>query len=151
MTRFTTPLPAVHHVGMVVRDALATARAFGELGGFAVSDPHDFEITDVVVRGRDGAPFAARYVFVEASPIAIEFIEPRGPGSVYAEFLADRGEGVHHIAFPVDDLDDRLADLDATGQHDRVALRARVPGLNRFAYVDGVPGTPLVELVGAAR
>ncbi|HVF49750.1 MAG TPA: methylmalonyl-CoA epimerase [Pyrinomonadaceae bacterium] len=45
----------------------------------------------------------------------IELLEPTGPDSPVAKFLAKRGAGVHHIAVRVDDIRATLADLKAKG------------------------------------
>lgn len=47
--------------------------------------------------------------------IRLELLEPTGPGSPIATFLEKRGEGLHHVAYTVDDLPRRLADLKAGG------------------------------------
>jgi methylmalonyl-CoA/ethylmalonyl-CoA epimerase len=43
--------------------------------------------------------------------VRLELLEPTAPDSPVASFLDKRGEGVHHIAYLVDDLPARLAAL----------------------------------------
>ena len=45
----------------------------------------------------------------------IEIIEPTDPESGVAKFLEARGEGVHHICFEVDDVDQELKSLAERG------------------------------------
>jgi len=45
--------------------------------------------------------------------IRIELLEPTSPDSAVATFIDKRGEGLHHIAYTVDDIDARLAALRA--------------------------------------
>ena len=45
----------------------------------------------------------------------VELIAPLGPGSRVARFLAQRGPGLHHIAYRVDDIEATLASLSAAG------------------------------------
>lgn len=45
----------------------------------------------------------------------VELIEPLGEGSFIREFLARRGEGVHHITFMVADLRAAVAEARAAG------------------------------------
>lgn len=45
----------------------------------------------------------------------IELLEPSRPDSPIEKFLAKRGEGIHHIALEVDDLESALAKLQAQG------------------------------------
>lgn len=41
--------------------------------------------------------------------VDIELLEPTTSDGLNAEFLRDRGEGVHHMAFQVDNLDAAVA------------------------------------------
>ena len=43
--------------------------------------------------------------------VEIELIEPSEPDSSVARFLEKRGQGVHHICFEVDELDEELKSL----------------------------------------
>ncbi len=45
----------------------------------------------------------------------IELLESTGPESSVAKFLASRGEGIHHIAIEVSDIEEHLKDLKAKG------------------------------------
>lgn len=45
-----------------------------------------------------------RTAFFEAGGVHLELLEPTRPESPVAKFIAERGEGVHHIAFRTDDL-----------------------------------------------
>ena len=52
---------------------------------------------------------ALRVLFVHLGPVTLELLEPRSPEHTVAKFLATRGPGLHHVAFEVDDLEERLA------------------------------------------
>lgn len=95
-------------VGLVVRDAAATAQAWVERfhlePAYIVDWPppnHNLEST----RTYHGHPgdFRMRLAFIETGPVQIEFIEPLEGNNIYADFLAEQGEGIHHILFEVDD------------------------------------------------
>jgi methylmalonyl-CoA epimerase len=45
----------------------------------------------------------------------IELLEPTGPDSPIGRFLEQRGEGLHHVALRVDDLDAAVGRLKAAG------------------------------------
>ena len=47
--------------------------------------------------------------------VDIELIEPVGEDSVWHEVLAEKGEGVHHIAFQIKDTEGVTAFLDGSG------------------------------------
>lgn len=49
------------------------------------------------------------------APVRLELLEPTSDDSPVARFLAKRGEGVHHVAYTVDDIEERLRDLAEEG------------------------------------
>lgn len=94
--------PALHHVALVVHDfdaAIDRYRALGFAGG------ERFVIPEQAV---EVATFAA-------GPGWIELIHPTDPEGPIARFLAKRGEGFHHVAYAVPDLEGTLAELAAAG------------------------------------
>ena len=46
--------------------------------------------------------------FFDAGGVHIELLEPTAPESPIAKFLAEKGEGIHHIAFRTDDIGAQL-------------------------------------------
>jgi len=101
-------LGPIIQVGLVVRDAEATARAWTERFAFGpariVDWPHEStNPADVgTYRGQPGN-FRMRLAFLETPSIQIEFIQPLEGDNIYAEWLEQHGEGLHHILFTVDD------------------------------------------------
>lgn len=101
-------LGPVVQVGIVVRDAATTAQAWVER--FKLDPPYivDWPPPDHNLEGTrtyHGQPgtFRMRLAFIETGPVQIEFIEPLEGENIYADFLAEHGEGIHHILFEVDD------------------------------------------------
>jgi len=78
--------------------------------------------------GREGAEGPGR-------PTDIELLESTDPEGPVAKFISAKGEGVHHLAFRVDDLDAALAECEAAG----IRLIDRAPrrgaGGARIAFI----------------
>ena len=55
----------------------------------------------------------------------MELLCPYDPSSVIARFLQKRGQGVHHLSFEVDDLEQAIAELGGKGV--KIAYRHRYP------------------------
>ncbi len=92
----------LHHVAIVVADLAAARERYAALG-FPL--PHAEEVAD-------------QQVMVETFALAagsVELIQPTDPDGPIARFLAKRGEGLHHVAYRVDDLDAALRGLAARG------------------------------------
>lgn len=127
----------LHHVGIAVRD-IEDALASWEALGLGEIERRIVEEFNVVVG------------MVALGNAEIEYIQPLGEGPVQA-YLDERGEGLHHIAFAVEEIEQALADLKARGV--RLVDEAPRPGFrgNRVAFLHpkdfhGV----LVELVEEA-
>ena len=119
--------PHIDHIGIVVHDADKACEFYRGLG-FTVR--HDEVLEHIAVR----------LVYLDSRPIMIQLVQPIGEGAV-AQFLTDRGEGLHHICFVVDTIDDFL--------HDHPAEIAPVfqGGRGRAAcFVASEPNRVLVEL-----
>ena len=51
----------------------------------------------------------------EGHAVKLELLEPTSEDSTVARFIEKRGEGMHHIAYTVDDIEQRLRDLKEGG------------------------------------
>jgi methylmalonyl-CoA/ethylmalonyl-CoA epimerase len=81
----------------------------------------------------------------------IELLEGQGPNSGVTKWLAEKGPGLFHICFEVEDIDGALAELKAKG----VKLRDETPRVGhagaRIAFIDPVStGNVLIELAELA-
>lgn len=56
-----------------------------------------------------------RVGFFRVGDVRLELLEPTDPSSSVAAFLEKRGEGLHHVAYTVADIESRLAELQADG------------------------------------
>lgn len=81
----------------------------------------------------------------------IELIAPLGPETGVARFLAQRGPGLHHLAYRVDDVEATLASLSVAGvrlidERPRLGIRG-----SRVAFVHpAAAGGVLTEIVEPA-
>ncbi|MCW8133222.1 MAG: VOC family protein [Planctomycetota bacterium] len=107
----------VCQVAVVVRDIEKTARAYAEIFGVPAPQPRETETaekTNIKYKGETTAG-RAKLAFFNLGQVSLELIEPIGGPSTWQEHLDARGEGVHHIAFRVEDMDRSVAMLDAKG------------------------------------
>ena len=56
-----------------------------------------------------------RTAFFKVGQTKIELLEPTSPESTSAKFLETKGEGVHHLAYAVEDIDGSLAECEEKG------------------------------------
>ena len=53
--------------------------------------------------------------FFDVGGVHIELLEPTSPDSPIAKFIAEKGEGIHHVAFRTDDIESQLKTASANG------------------------------------
>lgn len=82
----------------------------------------------------------------------VELLAPLGPETVVGKFIAKRGEGLHHVAYAVDDIDAALGRLKQDGV-ELIDAEAR-PGIrgSRVAFLHPkATGNVLTEIVEPAK
>lgn len=88
--------PRLAHVAVIVRSLQEGEQAFVEILGLALLGR-----TEVADEG-------VRISFLQVGEDAVELLEPLDPRGSLARYLAHRGQGVHHVAIEVGDLDAAL-------------------------------------------
>ena len=89
----------IDHVGIAVRDLDEGLRQYHEMLGVSPSVRKRME--------KDGIDAA----MLDLGSTHVELIAPTRPDSTIAGFLEKRGEGMHHVAYRVDDIRAALAEL----------------------------------------
>ncbi len=131
-------LERIYHLGYAVEDIEAASKFYEENFGALPKDPEVVEEQGIV---------ATMFRVGESS---IELLQPTRPDSPVGKFLAKRGEGLHHVAFEVEDLGGTLAGLKRNGVELIDEEPRRGVGGTRVAFIH--PGgafgvlTELVEL-----
>jgi len=93
----------LNHVGLATQDAERLGRVLQEITGAAAMPYEQVPSEDVRVR------------FMDTGTCSLEVIEALGPDSPMARYLRRRGEGLHHIAFTVADIDQQLKQMRRAG------------------------------------
>ncbi|RRR76867.1 MAG: methylmalonyl-CoA epimerase [Candidatus Viridilinea halotolerans] len=101
----------VDHIGLAVRDVEEGIAFYTQ--AFGITEWERISLAD-----RHMAVGVARL-----GETLIELIAPTSEDAAFAKFLRDKGPGIHHIAYRVDDIVAALAELEARG----VPLLDKVP------------------------
>ncbi|MGD0795963.1 MAG: VOC family protein [Dehalococcoidales bacterium] len=128
----------IHHIGIVVKNLDETVKLYTKILGKGPEARNEIPAAKIKI---------ANYRVGET---ALELLEAAA-GSSLADFIARRGEGLHHIAVEVDDIAGELKKLAAAG----VMLRDKEPrqgpeGKIAFVGPEGAHGVT-IELVQPAR
>ncbi|HRE96807.1 MAG TPA: VOC family protein, partial [Flavobacteriales bacterium] len=91
----------VEHIGIAVKSIQESARVFELLLGAPAYKEEQVESEGV------------KTAFYQVGETKIELLEATKPDSAIAKFIEKKGEGVHHIAFDVTDIEKEISRLSA--------------------------------------
>ena len=93
----------IEHIGIAVNDLQASIKLYERLLGtpcYAVEEVADQKV---------------RTAFFRVGETKIELLASTSPDGPIGKFIARRGEGVHHLAFSVENVGEALAELQGEG------------------------------------
>ena len=82
----------IEHIGIAVNDLKTAAVTYEKL------------LNSSVYKTEEVASECVITAFLQCGPNKIELLEATAEDSAIAKFIAKKGEGIHHIAFEVDDI-----------------------------------------------
>ncbi|MDQ0430103.1 methylmalonyl-CoA/ethylmalonyl-CoA epimerase [Planomicrobium stackebrandtii] len=93
----------VDHIGIAVRDLNAVLPYYTDTLGLPLMKIEEVETQKV------------RVAFIDAGNVKLELLEPMDDESAIFKFLEKKGEGIHHIAFGVENIEQRMEELRDNG------------------------------------
>ncbi|WP_159946405.1 methylmalonyl-CoA epimerase [Polaribacter septentrionalilitoris] len=93
----------IEHIGIAVKDLEKSNDVFASLFGEA-----HYKMEEVASEG-------VKTSFFKSGPNKIELLQATNPESPIAKFIAKKGEGIHHIAFAVSDIQSEIKRLKNEG------------------------------------
>lgn len=126
-------------VALVVRDIHRAVENYALLFGcepVPLQSGGDYRVTQTRYFGEAAPEAKCRLAFFTLSDgVQLELIEPNEAPSVWRDHLEKYGEGIHHIAFTVEDMDETLAACSALGMIvEQTGYYG--DGSGRYAYLD---------------
>jgi methylmalonyl-CoA epimerase len=95
----------IEHIGIAVKDLKESLRPYRIYLGLEVKETEEIEVQG----------FIYRVAFLPIAGTNIEFLETSATSGLVADFLRGKGEGIHHIAFEVEDLEKIFRELRSQG------------------------------------
>ncbi len=126
----------IDHIGLAVNDIESAVAFYQQQLGVSA-----WEIIELPERHM-------RVAVAHIGTSMVELIAPTSPEAAFAKYLAEKGPGMHHIAYRVDDIHAALAQLKAQGLRliDEVPRHGLHDTLVAFIHPKASLGT-LIELV----
>ena len=97
-------------VALVVENLDEAMKKYWEGYGIGPWDVYTFDpstVSDMIIR-EERVDYAMRLALTNIGNVQWELIEPLDDKSIYAEFLKEHGEGLHHVALAVDNYDEAM-------------------------------------------
>ena len=107
----------IPQIGIVVRDIQSTVESYWSILGIGPWDIYAWEAPTVYDRKYCGKSVWAREKTAKTmvGRIELELVQPVEGNSIYQDFIEERGEGLHHLKFLTDDVDETAGILAKQG------------------------------------
>ena len=139
------PFNKLHHISIVVRDAEKTQKFYESIGiGPWVDYPPMKEYVKINVPDENGF-YHLKIKCAQIGPVQLQLIEPGAGESLYKDHLREKGEGVYHIGFEVDDISAADAKIEAMGL--KMLSSGRRENGSGFSYLETASEAGVVLLV----
>ncbi len=125
----------VIQIAFVVRDLDAAVGTYSKvygIGPWKISEISSNTVEDLY-KHDSRTDFSYRVAMCDIGDLEWELVQPLDDGSIYSDFLKEKGPGLHHVAFATDDYD-KAGDAMRSGGK-RVLSSGNWDGL-RFAHFD---------------
>ena len=121
-------------LGIVVRDLEATVRRYVDDYGISPWRFAQIDLGEANNYREHGQPAerSNRIAVATVGRVMWELIEPLDEDGIYARFLAEKGEGIHHVAVATPNFDETVARAE---RENKVILSCEFSGVD-IAYLD---------------
>ena len=93
----------IEHIGIAVKDLAVSIPLFEQL------------LNSLCYKTEMVASEQVKTAFFQQAETKLELLESTGPGSVISNYISKKGEGIHHIAFEVADIEAEMQRLKNEG------------------------------------
>ena len=130
----------IDHIGIAVNDLEETMSIYRDILGLKFIGSEEIEEQKII------------HATFLAGEVKIELVQSTHPDGPIGKFIEKRGEGIHHIAFRVENIDESLKELNAKGVN-LIDEKARIGADGAkiaFIHPKDMKGA-LIELVERAK
>ena len=140
----------VAQVGFIVKDVEETKKKWAEFLGVEVPPTQpigDYTVTGTKFQGEPAPNAYCWMAFFDVGPgLQLELIQPNDEPSTWRNFLNEKGEGIHHVAFQVKDSKSAIVNAEAVGLK-LVQHGVYGDGSGEYNYLDAPDLKCIVELL----
>jgi methylmalonyl-CoA/ethylmalonyl-CoA epimerase len=140
-SRATITLPPPHHIAIAVINLEGAIDSYRNMLGIDAWELIDVKppiLHNQIYLGKP-ADFTYKLGLVKIGPIQLELVQPVSGENAYSDFIAKHGEGLHHIGYTVDDIQETTLRMNERG----------FPTIMSGGFVDG--GFAYYDTVGPLK
>lgn len=125
----------ITQIGILVHDIEKVSAAYADFFGVDKPEIGITDTADIAQTEYNGGATQARakLAFFDMGSLQLELIEPDHQPSTWRDYLNEHGEGLHHIAFVVEGMKDKIMLLEGKGFP--LQQKGEYTG-GRYAYMD---------------
>ncbi len=132
------------HPGIVVRNLDKAIEYYSSVMGIGPFVKKEVKTKNGQFRGKP-CELTIRVAQAKMGDVELELIQADPGDNPFWEFLNAHGEGIHHLAFQVDDIESEIVKLRKKGLE--VLIRAETNSEKEFAYLESAPpGGIIIQL-----
>ncbi len=144
-----SPFSKLHHLSVVVRNMEEAIKFYESIGIGPFEDyPPLTEYIKLNVPDETGF-LNLKFKVAQVGDIQIQLCQPGEGKSPYKDFLEKKGEGVYHLGFVVDRVDDSEAELEKLGL--KVLSSGRRKDGSGFSYMDTAQKAGVILLIRQSK
>ena len=98
-------------IAIIVHDVEEVKKKYAEFWGVEVPptiDAGEYAVTKTEYMGKPAPDAGCKMAFFDLESIQFEIIQPNEAQSTWRDFLEENGEGLHHLAFDVEDIHEAM-------------------------------------------
>ena len=147
--KMKSPFSKLHHLSVVVRNLEKAVQFYESIGIGPFKDyPPLTEYIKLNVPDETGF-FNLKFKVAQVGNVQIQLCQPGEGKSPYKDFLEKKGEGVYHLGFVVDRVDNSEAELKKLGL--KVLSSGRREDGSGFSYLDTVQKAGVTLLIRQSK
>jgi methylmalonyl-CoA/ethylmalonyl-CoA epimerase len=136
---------ALCQVAVVVKNIDAVVKFYTEVFGIGPFEIRNVDFPNATYYGQK-AGYRGKRAFAKLGPVTLELIELIDGKTVHEDYLKEKGEGIHHIGFYVNDLQRCEAEAQKAGL--KIVQGTKREDGSGFAYLDSDKiGGAMFELI----
>jgi methylmalonyl-CoA/ethylmalonyl-CoA epimerase len=104
----------LYHIAIMVKSVAETAKFYEDAFGIGPFEFREVNFATATYRGGKGG-YRGKRAYAQLGPVQLELMEHIEGKTIQEDFLRDKGEGLHHLGFEVNNLRESIEEAQRRG------------------------------------